>query len=1175
MLVKFSTITTLISIAIALLLVAFISKPVQPLPAYSYSGFNHREPVYDIQFVDNSLNWGIANVHHQSSKHLTALTETMGSGICVFDFNKDGWIDIFFIGGSGHARYYGKKSWWDRNQGNRLLMNVEGKHFRDVSKNSGIEMDTWGMGCAVADFNNDSLDDLLLTTLDRNFLYQNLGEGKFRVLENIEPLDRSVWSTSAAIGDFNNDNLPDIYISNYIRYKKGAKTFERRSGFQVANSAFDPTLYDPEPNQLLLNKGNFVFEDITESSGVSNSQGRSIGSRWIHLNNDQWLDLIVLNDKGTPNQLFINQQGKRFLRGNDSFASFEVSGSHSLLVQDFNNDGHRDYFMSRASGLPHVLIEKEKRKFLEPTPGYGDYSWERHLAQTRLLPLNSWGASSGDFNNDGHLDIYVANGLTSADIDTHFVPQSQPDSLFINTGNGQFLWQSGANSQQAAYSSRAAVSVDFNNDGVLELLVSNNNGPLQLLENKSENPFSWVGLELTSETLFTSLEGGKVEIKTKNKQISREFASNHGFLSQGDSRVHIGLGDAKKIEELLITWPNQEKTRFTNVTPNSYYRVSKETNTLTPIPSSIKDNPKLEEWLGKLSENELVAYTNTLLKSSPGLAKSRLNLVWNLGSNNIRSVILQHAKRSWDDEYLPLVKTALTSHSSDLRILAIEILEKLELEISIAWLLPLLDDVSPEVQCATANAFTHFFNEEEAVIHRKKLAIPRLILLLKSGSSAVKVCASKALGAAENKRAIIPLLKMATSNEHFSVREAAVRALGLIRDNSVNKTIIGLANGTRQNHPRLVAQALIALKRLAEPYTDTLLNQLFDSEIHDKTNRVKALRTLTILLESSDGIVFSRPLLQRYVSNLTRSLDRNSLSADESIVVIRAMKAARQVGKTDFTSHFLQHTNLLLRSQALDAMLSSSDPDIRIELEKAISPMLATNIADMFSFSEKSNIVPSDRLLEDLARTIKEEGIKGDLIVTILSRLQQKKADQLVNILLSANLGDDQYTHIFNSCKTLNLKLDPPLKYHDVSTMLLSTRSRSAYVTCYLISDTRTSPMRQIQKGLYFKRVMADTIWSQKERNRFIMAASENDPTITQNFLVRNFSSFFEKSSLEQKINALRILEKQGLLERLTTELEKLMEDENLPMVTRLTIASFLVETDEENVNNYLNSLAQ
>ena len=1016
-------------------------------PAASFSAPQLRTtskpaPVEPVIFRDVTLDWNVNVLHQQSSNYLTTITESLGGGICVIDINNDGWMDLFFVGGSGHTRPYGKVSWWSKASGNRLLLNKHGRRFEDVTGTSGLDNSIWGMACAVGDLNNDGLSDLIVTGVGVNQLFKNNGDLSFSDVTANSGMINDSLSTGASLADFNGDGLLDFYVSNYVRFRKGARTFERDSGFRtVINTAFDQTLYDSEPNRLYLNKGGFHFVEVAKKMGVENASGRSLGAKWFDFNNDSWLDLLVINDNGTPNQVYISQQGESFSRDVERYAGFEIAGVHDVIIEDFDNDRLKEFFMTAGMGQPPVFLSSNYQALASTNPNrfsltidpkqlrYIDAAWSKGLARADLLPLTGWGSAAADFNNDGFLDLYVANGAVHPDIDSHFVPQAQEDSLFINTQRGEFERQITNVGLQYPSSSRGVVSVDLDNDGLLEVVVSNNNDALQIYKN--EAPINnWIGLDFSSLSQEAEIYGSTVTVITDTQKIYRTLQAPQQFLSQGDGRMHIGLGGDKEVISLSINWRNGAMSEFEALAANNYYRVDRELGTLTPKKYTVKTNTHFNESLKKYDDKVLVKLTQLLINTvNPIQNEDDLSYIWNLVSENVRAKILEQITEYWGRSsstkaglsYLSIVKRALADSSSFIRVRAINMLKAMELEISVRWLIPRLADENVEVQCAAAEAFGFFFNEEEAVTHRKTLALPSLINLLDSKYPKAIVCAADALAIAESRRAVIPLMTLVEEHSKADVRIAAIRALGLISDKKSINLLRKLMNNPVSTAQEIGA-GLIALIRLNDLTIDKLFTQFFSGK-QQGGELIRRFDTLSYLFSVTGGIVFPKEKLEDELVRLIKSHKLNKTGNAElrKNISLAKLKAIASSGSSLYESEVLSLIASPSQIIKKEAFLSLWELDNKTSREKFKILLLQQEAAFIYSVleeiaSNKKNISSS------LISLLFKRKDTSQVAILFLKNLPVKDASKLLNFLLDQELNEQQYLLLLNACTSLSLE---------------------------------------------------------------------------------------------------------------------------------------------------------
>jgi HEAT repeat protein len=803
------------------------------------------------------------------------------------------------------------------------------------------------------------------------------------------------------------------------------------------------------------------------------------------------------------------------------------------------------------------------------------------LAQARLLPFTGWGSSAGDFNNDGFLDLYVGNGMKMPDTDTNFVAQAQQNSLFINQRNGQFKLSNGTNAAQHPYSSRGVISVDLNNDGTLEVLVSNNNDSLQILENQVSNEHTWFGLDLLSKNVPSDAYGAVVEVSTDLFTFKRTFGANQSFLSQGDPRVHIGLGDSKHIKSLNIRWPDGQVSTFENLKTNQYFTIGRTDNTLSPIQGEQTELTHKSPLLKQLNEAALIAYSKVLLQAPIGKTRNKLWQVWREGSDSVKSSILRHIEQHGDMHYVSLVRNALVNHDVDVQLLAAKILKQAELESSIVWLLPLLNDPKPPVQCATAQAFGFFFDEEEAVTHRKKLAISPLIKLLESGSPTAQVCAANALANAENKRAILPLLKLSTESAPTQVRTAAIRALGLIRDTSAREKLITLVQTPESKAP-VVAASLIALNRLNEPTLDTLMSTHFN---HDKDTTIKAwsilkrYQILSFLFTHPDGIVFPKRQLREKLTRLIKqdSSQRNItklLNQKHLIAAFIAIGAGKLTSQLSFVESGLKHKDRDVQVQALTALVALNSPKASYLLEQTLSNQ-ALNVFHEFISKSKSTSLPfSEKFLSQLAIRAADKPKQIDQLIELLLALPDNTANRLFNTLLTQELSIAQRQQLLEICvsEDATLSLTTQLTASEVRSKYPSDELRYAYANCYLNSpQPKNGNLTQLKKRLVLKSFMAETAWDEHSKTKLLLKAAETDRVTAKTMLLKRvLSSNTRPMPASQKAKALDVLAHHGLTSDIKEILWAMLKNTQLSHQTQLEAAALLTPIDAEAVLNFL-----
>jgi len=1132
-------ISSFMTAAIFIVILFYQDAPQLQLPATKSATIDTTHLPPEIEFEEVGLAWGVATGHKQSTKYLSALTDTLGAGVCVIDANKDGWMDLFVIGGSGHTRQYGKKSWWHEVQGNRLLLNQQGQYFEDVTEKAGLSIPIWGMGCAVADFNNDGLSDLIITGVGKNLLLKNNGDLSFSDLTKQSGIQNNHWSTGASIADFNQDGLVDIYISNYILFEKKAKTFERTSGFRITtNSAFDQTLYDPEPNRLYLNKGNFQFDEVAEDYAVSNSLGRSLGAKWTDINNDGWPDLLVINDHSSPNQIFINNQGQSFIRDEDDFATFELAGSHDVVAANFDNSSNLSYFFSRGMNRAPVLLAKPSHQNSESnTPlgldqSFNDQAWLQGLANARFLAFSGWGITAADFNNDSYIDLYVANGSSFPDLDTHFVPQAQSNLLYINNGQGKFTPESVSYDALYPYSSRGVISVDLDNDGRLELVVSNNNDALQIFENSANNK-NWFGLELQDDFTDAEIYGAQLTIKTEAGIIHRLVQSQQSFLSQGDRRIHIGLNNASQVKELIIDWPSGSQSIYKEIKANYYYRIDRSKDRLDLLSYTVNKDIKLESLIFEASDQLLTMLADVFIEASiqKGHYENQLLHLWRKANLDTRKSILakiSHRRAIGQNNLtkitLLLLQTALKDKDPAIRLEAISLFKLAEKEESVAWLLPYLFDVNTEVQCKVAKLFQFFFEQEEALTHRKYLAISPLIRLLEQGQAKVIICAANALAAAENKRAYLPLMNLALKYKNTKIRNAAIRALGLIRDTSALSVLRRLVADSN-SPPSVVAISFISLFVLNDPEFEKIFSLYFSSNKNSE-GTLRQFETLESLFLIRDSVVLPKvELLKILQSLLTRKavlssqIKSNKLYYKKhnklNIIALKTIAASKselienQLYKLmNSTQGRLEHKEALMLSQyILKALAFIDTPDSRTKFLAGLATISIIDAEFLLNSLVENEYVFTSNVIDKLF--FRQD--YTSMVINLFKQIPKKQASTLFAPLLNNAMNNNnllQIGQLLALCRSAGLR--PDFSNQFVHNSDLFKIFPVATLDCFLQwqakneagSSTGKSHFRRSQQILpMLHAIRGMTHIELENKNRLLIKAADNNPIIAKTIL--------------------------------------------------------------------------
>ncbi len=525
-----------------------------------------------IVFEDVAENVGLRFQHFVGATGSFHVPEIYGSGVAVVDYDGDGDLDVYMMQGTILDK---TKSLKDSPipppkghfPGNRLFRNdliPTGKlSFTDVTEQAGVAGNGgYGMGVAVGDYDNDGHPELYVTNYGRDILYHNNGDGTFSDISEKafpQPQEES-FGSSAAFLDYDRDGFLDLFVVRYNSFRVEAAKL--CTGYAGGREYCGPGDYRPIPSRLYHNDGHGHFVDVTKKAGVSAAYGNGLGVVCADFDSDGWIDIFVANDK-TPNQLWINKRNGTFedtalLSG---VAFDELGQEHAgmgVTAGDFDGDGDEDIFIANIMGETHMLYQNlGEGIFHDATAIYG-------FAHTTVR-YTGFGTLWFDYDNDGSLEVFVANGEVRA-IDSlrgSPFPYDQTNQLFHNEGKvfRDVSAESGPAFKQYAIS-RGAAFGDIDNDGDIDIAVSNANGPAELLLNQVGNRNHWLEVRLQGVTVNRDAYGARLALLRKGRPpFWRRVAADGSYLSASDPRAHFGLGGeddmrSAPLESILVIWPN-------------------------------------------------------------------------------------------------------------------------------------------------------------------------------------------------------------------------------------------------------------------------------------------------------------------------------------------------------------------------------------------------------------------------------------------------------------------------------------------------------------------------------------------------------------------------------------------------------------------------------------------
>jgi enediyne biosynthesis protein E4 len=512
-----------------------------------------------------SQNSGINWVHNNAHSTNRYLPETLGAGCAFFDYDNDGWMDIYLVN-SGPSDFYTPSVPLK----NSLYHNNRDGTFTEVTDKAGVAGGTFGMGVLAGDYDGDGWVDLYVTSYGRNILYHNNGNGTFSDVTDKAGVAAPGWSTCAIWFDYDNDGRLDLFVSTFVVYEKSLnilctdETLSRRY-YCV------PRLFKPRPSHLFHNDGNGRFTDVSKESGIADSPGKSFGAVATDVNNDGLMDLFVANDT-MPNFLFINKGGGKFEEGGlaAGVAFSEMGKPRSGMgvdAADFDGDGWQDLFVANIDHEFFSLYHNQKELIFNDEPGE---------IGTATQMLSGWGLRFFDYDNDGDPDLFLVNGHPDDFIEMRAsrVKYKEPLLMFENSGRAfkNVSAQSGAVFNKEL-SGRGMATGDFDNDGDLDVLISNNGEAPLLLRNEGGNKNNWLGLQLVATKSNPAAVGLVITWQAGGMKRSRLKTAGGSYLSSHDPREILGLGAAKKIDYVEIRWPSGKIDKLTNLPINSYLKV--------------------------------------------------------------------------------------------------------------------------------------------------------------------------------------------------------------------------------------------------------------------------------------------------------------------------------------------------------------------------------------------------------------------------------------------------------------------------------------------------------------------------------------------------------------------------------------------------------------------------
>jgi len=518
-----------------------------------------------IEFINVTAAAGIKFVHFKGNNGISINREEFGPGVCVADLDGDGWQDIYFVNG---------RDLYDRgiSARNALYRNNGDGTFTDVTEKAGVPGTGYGLGCVWGDYDNDGFPDLFVTQYGRNVLYHNNGNGTFSDVTDkagVAGTESGAFHSGATFFDYDRDGRLDLYVGSYV-----ALGDKRYCNLGAVLSSCPPSEYRGSPDALYHNNGDGTFTNVTVAAKIYQPQGKNLSVGAADYDNDGWPDLFVAND-GIEAYLYHNEHNGTFKEIGVPSGMALTSQGHTMAAMcislgDYDNDGWLDLYISDFQRSSDHLWHNDGKGFFDEVSDQAGITRPTH-------DVLSFGGGFFDYDNDGWLDLFIANGHVYPEVEqaTPEIHYKQINSLFHNEGNGKFVETTklAGTGFQTPHVGRGVAFADFDNDGFVDVVVANNGDPPLLLHNSGGNGNHFLNFKLVGTKSNRDAMGARFRIVAGGISQIREIAGGGSYLSQSDLRANFGLGKATHVESVEVTWPSGQRQMFRNIEADKFYLV--------------------------------------------------------------------------------------------------------------------------------------------------------------------------------------------------------------------------------------------------------------------------------------------------------------------------------------------------------------------------------------------------------------------------------------------------------------------------------------------------------------------------------------------------------------------------------------------------------------------------
>jgi hypothetical protein len=521
-------------------------------------------------FRDVAPELGLTMVNISGEGRTDYIIEANGNGAAFFDYDNDGDVDLLITNGTTLDRLEAG--------GDPVVALYENDNgqFRDVTIQAGLSHTGWAFGVCVADYDNDGHRDFYVTAYGPNLLYRNNGDGTFDERGDAAGIADPGWGTNCAFGDYDRDGDGDLYVANYLTFDRGVIAAREDGACEYMGTTVfcGPKGLDGETDSLFRNDGEGSFTNVTLEAGITDPGHYGFGVVFSDFDNDGWSDIYVANDS-VANLMFGNNGDGTFTEvGLVSGTSLNLFGKAQagmgVGVGDYDADGDFDIYVTNFAEDSNTMYQNLGDSF------FADVTTVSGAAKDSK-PHVGWGIGFVDLDNDGWLDVFVANGHVypgMAELNER-TPYLQPKEVYRNLGDGRFVNVAPEleGDLMTPWSARGAAFGDYDNDGDVDIVVINTNAPPSFYRTDSENFNHWIGFRLVGDTSNRDAIGARVEIDAGGRTQIGEVRSGASYLSHNDMRVHFGLGDAERVDQIRIRWPNGQTETLDGMDADQYVTI--------------------------------------------------------------------------------------------------------------------------------------------------------------------------------------------------------------------------------------------------------------------------------------------------------------------------------------------------------------------------------------------------------------------------------------------------------------------------------------------------------------------------------------------------------------------------------------------------------------------------